>query len=326
MSFEDLHYNYFEQEIELINFELKPIASPAEFSSRFNQTYDINAARIDTLLISGLEADPLFESGIISIKQIDINGLKASIFKDKTKPWNINIVKKLPQMALEDMLQPLHINRITINNSSFIYSEKLEHTNNLVNVNMENIRGEITYVTSIRDSLTSGKNLDIKLNTDLLNTLPFYIHLVMPYNSPDHTFYSSGHTKGTADFEKLNPTVYPAIGMKFKNGKLDGINFNFSGNSTRTKGELTMLYEDLEVELFKKNDSENKTISWVANTFVKKSNPNKSGKTIVGQIDFERIKYKGIGNYLWKSIQSGIVNSMTPFGKHKKKEHTPKKK
>ena len=148
----------------------------------------------------------------------------------------------------------------------------------------------------------------------------------MPYNSPDHTFYSSGHTKGTADFEKLNPTVYPAIGMKFKNGKLDGINFNFSGNSTRTKGELTMLYEDLEVELFKKNDSENKTISWVANTFVKKSNPNKSGKTIVGQIDFERIKYKGIGNYLWKSIQSGIVNSMAPFGKHKKKEHTPKKK
>ncbi len=326
VSFDDLHYNYGEQKIELINFELKPIASPTEFASKFNQVYDITAASIDTLLISGLDIDPLFQSGVISIQQIDFNGLKASVFKDKTKPWDTEKIKKLPQMALKNMKQPLFINTLKINNSTFIYSEKLGYTDNLVNVNINNIQAEITYITSIRDSLTTGKNLDIKLNTDILNTLPFYIHITMPYNTQDHSFYASGYTKGTSDLEKLNPTVFPAIAMKFKKGKLDGINFSLQGNSTRTKGELTMLYEDLEVELFKKNESENKTISWVANTFVKRSNPHKNGKTIVGVIDFERVKYKGIANYLWKSVESGVVNSMAPFGKHKKKEHKAQKK
>ncbi len=325
ISFDDLHYKYDEQEIELINFELKPIASPEEFSSKFDQTYDINAASVDTLLVSGIDPYPLFQSGVISIQQIDVNGLKASTFKDKTKPWDIKKITNLPQMALENMRQPLHISTIKIKNSSFIYSEKLDHTDDLVNVNLDNIQGEITYVTSIRDSLNSGRSLEVTLNTDLLNTLPFYVHITMPYNTTDNSFHASGYSKGTADFEKLNPTVFPAVGMKFENGKLNGINFKLQGNPNRSKGELIMLYEDLEVELFKKNESENKTTSWIANTFIKRSNPNKNGKIIEAKIDFERIKYKGFGNYLWKSVQSGIVNSLAPFGKRNKKENSAKK-
>jgi len=321
VSFDDLHFKYDENKILLINLELKPIVSPEDFSSKFNHVYDINTVVVDTLLISGIDILQLFQSGIISIQQIDINGLKANMFKDKTKPWNIEKIKNLPQVALENMRQPLHISTIKIHNSSFTYSEKLENTDELVKVNFDNMQSEITYVTSIRDSLDKKKSLEVKLNADLLNTLPFSIHLKMPYNTSNHSFHAFGHTEGITDFESLNPTIFPAIGMKFKNGEFDGIQFNLQGNSTKSTGELTMLYKDLEVELFKKDETENKKMSWAANTFVKKSNPNKRGRTIVAEIDFERIKYKGLGNYLWKSIQSGIVNSLVPFGKHKKKEN-----
>ncbi len=320
ISFDNLHYKYYEQEIKLINFEVKPVASPAEFSARFNKTYDISASSIDTLLISGIDSGPLFQSGIISIEQIDINGLKVDLFKDKTKPWDLDKVTILPQKALEKMQQPLHIKTVNIHNSSFAYSEKLPDTDKLVKVNLENIQGQISYITSIRDSINNKKNLKVKVNTDLLNILPASVNISMPYNTPNGSFYVSGYTKGTTDFTGLNPTVFPAIGLKFKNGSLDGMNFNYSGNATRTTGELTMLYKDLEVEIFIKDDSQNKTISWVANTFIKKSNPSKRGRTVVAKIDFERIKYKGFGNYLWKSVQSGVVNSLAPFGKRKKKE------
>lgn len=321
VSFDNLHCKYDEEEIQLINFEFKPIASPEEFSSEFNQVYDISTAVIDTLLISGIDIHSLFQSGVISIQQIDVMGLTSSTFMDKTKAWDFNKITNLPQMALENMRQPLHVSTIKVHNSCFAYSEKLTHTDEYVNVNIDNIQGEITYVTSIRDSIDKKKSMDIKLSADLLNTLPFTIQLTMPYNTQDHSFYASGHTKGISDFKKLNSTVFPATNMKFKNGKIEGINFNFRGNRTRTSGELTMLYEDLEVELFKKDETQNKKVSWVANKFIKKSNPSKRGRTIVAEINFERVKYKGLGNYLWKSIQSGIVNSLVPFGKHKKKEN-----
>ena len=319
ISFDDLHYKYYEQEIKLIHFELKPVASTAEFSARFNQVYDIITSSVDTLLISGVDSDPLFQSGIISIEQIDIKGLKADLFKDKTKPWDLDKVTILPQKALENMQQPLHIKAVNIHNSSFVYSEKLPDTDQLVKVNLENIQGQISYITSIRDSVNNKKNLEVKLNTDLLNILPASLNISIPYNTPNDSFYVSGYSKGTTDFARLNPIVFPAIGLKFENGSLDGMNFNFIGNNTKSTGKLTMLYKDLEVEVFRENQSENKTISWVANTFIKKSNPSKRGRTVVADIDFERIEYKGFGNYLWKSIQSGVVNSLVPFGKCKKK-------
>ena len=31
-------------------------------------------------------------------------------------------------------------------------------------------------------------------------------------------------------------------------------------------------------------------------------------------MDFERTPYKGLGNYLWKTIESGIINTVSPVG------------
>ena len=145
----------------------------------------------------------------------------------------------------------------------------------------------------------------------------------MPYKTD--AFYVSGSTKNTADFTHLNPIIFPALGMKFENGTLDGVQFNFKGNSKESEGELTMLFEDLEVEIFKKNLSENKKVSWIANAFMKRSNPNKNGRTVTADINFERLKYKQFANYIWKSIQSGVVNSIMPFGKRRKTKNGPQK-
>jgi len=38
---------------------------------------------------------------------------------------------------------------------------------------------------------------------------------------------------------------------------------------------------------------------------------------VVGQIQVERVPYKGLGNYLWKGVESGLINSLSPFGKHR---------
>ena len=55
-----------------------------------------------------------------------------------------------------------------------------------------------------------------------------------------------------------------------------------------------MLYKDLELQIFRKDKSENKKISCVANTLIKKSNPNKKVRTVVAQIDLKRVQYKGL--------------------------------
>jgi hypothetical protein len=320
VSFDDLHYRYYDQEAKLINFELKPILNREESHPGLNLIGKRIEGSVDTITISGIDSGPLFKSGTISIQNIHINGLDGSFLRDKTVPLDLDEIINLPQKDLESLRPPLYVNSVTIDNSRFLYSEKLVDTEEHVKVNLENIKGEINNITSIRDSIINNKSLDIKLSSDILNILPASVHISMPYNTANSSFYVYGFTKGTADFLNLNPVIYPVIGIKFEDGILDGVNFNFTGNSIKATGELTMLYRDLELEIYRKDKSENKKISWVANTFIKKSNPSKRGRTVVAKIDFKRVKYKEFDNYLWKSIQSGIVNSLIPFGDRDKKQ------
>jgi hypothetical protein len=180
---------------------------------------------------------------------------------------------------------------------------------------MSDINASINNISSLKDSISIDKDLTIDFKAILIST-PIETFIKMPYNSADGRFYFSGNTLGTTKFTFFNSTVLPAIGVKLIGGRLDGINWDAVGNSTAMDGNFTMLYTDLEVELFKKDNSTNKALSWIANSLVKSSNPSKNGNTIVSTMHFERVPYKGIGNYLWKSIQSGIVNALVPTGKH----------
>ena len=130
-------------------------------------------------------------------------------------------------------------------------------------------------------------------------------------------FTVKGHTEGTTDFSSLNKTVLPAIGLQFKSGRLDGLNFQMAGTPSALDGSLTLLYHHLEVELYKENQEKRKTLSWAANVLLKRSNPKPNGRTVVSEIYTERVPYKGLGNYLWKAVESGLINSLNPFGKHK---------
>ena len=82
-----------------------------------------------------------------------------------------------------------------------------------------------------------------------------------------------------------------------------------------------MRYHDLTVEIDKPDHQKKKTLSWVANTVLKKSNPHHNGRLIIGEIAFDRIPYKGLGNFAWKGVQSGLVNSINPFGNHRVIKH-----
>ena len=45
---------------------------------------------------------------------------------------------------------------------------------------------------------------------------------------------------------------------------------------------------------------------------------------MIGLIEFERVPYKGFSNLIWKSVMSGMVNTVSPFGKQKKESQAVK--
>ncbi len=313
IAFDELHYRYTEQDVSLTNFELKPIGDKEDFSKKFDHVFEIYEATVDTLLINNFDTNAFLNFGAIDIGHINILGLDFNILKDKSKTWDLNKRPKLPHIALKEMTQPLKVDSVTIENSTLSYTEKLESTRKLLKVDFYDIDGTIANISSYKNQETVESNLTVDLQANLLKTLPVSLNFIFPYTPKNNSFYFSGSAKATSQFDKLNPIIYPAILMKFKKGSLDGLNFKGTANNYKSNGKLTLLYSNLEVEIYDSKGAEKKTFSWAVNELIKKSNPNKKGKTVISNIDFERVQYKGLGNFMWKSIQSGIINSLLTF-------------
>ena len=78
---------------------------------------------------------------------------------------------------------------------------------------------------------------------------------------------------------------------------------------------MKMLYHDLDATVYKKNSHEkNKFLSWAVKTVLHNSNPIKRKDVRVASMYHKHENFRGFGGYLWKILQSGIVNTLSPIG------------
>ncbi len=325
ISLGELNLYFNDSLITASDFMVKPTRDKYKLGASYKYTKEIIDVEAKSINFFGYKAGKAFRQGIFDIDSVLIAGMKIDIYKDITKPFDIDKRPLLIQQQLKALKQPLHIKNVRVKDGNFNFASRSESSDKLMTVDISNIEADIDFITSIKDSLQSGKKLQINLSGILMGASSVSIDINMPYNSPVDTFYFSGEL-GSGDFSKFNPALYPVTGIKFDSGRLNSLKFYANASPKYAEGLMTMLYEDLEAEVSKKNtNKENKLLSFAANTVLRTSNPSKKGKTRVALIKTNRVKYKGFGNLLWKSVQSGLINTILPTGKLHKEEKQFKK-
>ncbi len=321
-----LDFSFSDSIISIDNLKVKPTKDKYKLGASYKYTKEVFDVEVKSTKIYGYNIGTAIRHGIFEIDSVLIDGLNIDLYKDRTRPFDLEKRPLFIQEQLKHLELPLHISKILISNSKFTYEMRPEGSEKLLHVNITKINADMGFVTSIKDSLQTGKRLRINLSGQLMGVSSLDLKIIMPYNSAVDTFYFSG-TLGSADFAKFNPALYPATGIKFKGGKLNSMKFYANASPKSAKGLMTMLYDDLEAEIPKKEAKEtNKFLSFGANAVLRTSNPNKKGKTRIALIQNDRIEYKGFGNLLWKSVQSGLVNTILPTGKSHKEEKKNKNK
>ena len=93
---------------------------------------------------------------------------------------------------------------------------------------------------------------------------------------------------------------------------MNNLTFNFNGDHLKSNGISTLLYQDLTIELLKKDSNELKKkglSTFVANLLAKNNNP-QNGNLKEGKINFQRDTTKSFFNLLWKSIFDGAKSTI----------------
>ena len=315
MGFEHLRYTFDSEDLFIRNLSFQPREDREVFRKTNRYSYEIYQGRLKELNILDFNLDDFLNEGHLYIDKVAADSLDLEIFRDKTKPFDESRQKLLIHQKMVAQNFPMRIGSIEVQNSYLKYSELSQEGKDPLVVDFSNLELRVANLTSMTEGLPDSEPLEIEIKARLDGSIPVDVRVELPYNS--NTFTVKGRTEGTSNFTALNKTVLPAIGLQFTSGRLNGLYFDMRGTPWSLHGNLTLLYEDLKVELHKDDQQKRKTLSWAANTLLKKSNPKPNGHLVVGEIHTERVPYKGLGNYIWKGVQSGITNSLNPFGKHK---------
>lgn len=317
-----IKYDYKTSSLLISNFKMNPTIEKEKLASTYAYNTEVYQFETEAIQLKGFHLDSILRTGIVKIDSILIESPIIGIYKDQTKPFNIYKRPKFLNQKLKALKQPINIEKVIIKNGLFNYWEKHEGFKELMTLDITDFGAEISNITSIKDSLTKGNDLTINVKGNVCNVAPLNLDVFMDYNTWNDSYSFIGSI-GKANFIDFNAAIYPAAGVNFSAGTLNSIQFSVKGTPIGTSGKMTMLYHDLEAD-FATKEKENKGLSWIANSVLMVSNPSSKGTLRVAEIESERIKYKGFGNLIWKSVMSGMVNTLLPIGKHTKHKKSKK--
>ena len=338
LNFEDAQYDFavdqislnFKERFAIIeNIKFKPQIDRAKLASTYKYNDPVYDASLKELKVFNLQLPKLIKGEGLFIDSIQVSNLDLKIYKDNRKPFNENKRPGLPHTGLKRMKFPMYVQKVAVSNSDILIETRMEKSDVLMNIPISNLNAKISNITSIKSFRENP--MKVTANGFLMKTGVVHLDALFPLKDHQNTFYFNG-SLGPSKMRIFDSALYPVLGLKVLKGDLDKLTFSASANEKEATGKMTMLYHNLEAEVFKSKSTkeENKFLSWTVNTLIKESNPKKNKTPREVELYTNRVIYKGLGNYFWKTLQSGIINTVagrkqTEASKNKKHHRKNKK-
>lgn len=311
-----IKYNFKTSSVLVSNIKMNSTIEKEQLASTYAYNTEVYQFETDAIQLKGFYLDSILRTGIIKIDTILVEHPIIGIYKDQTKPFNVYKRPEFLNQKLKKLQQPLRIEKLIVNNGLLNYREKHKNFNELMTLDISELSAEISNITSLKSDLKSNDKLTINLKGNVCKVAALNLDIFMSYNTWNNAYSFTGSI-GNANFTDFNAAIYPGTGINFSAGNLNSMQFTVQGTPIGSTGKMTMLFENLEAD-FATKEKNKKGLSWIANAVLVDSNPSKKGKLRVAEIEFERVPYKGFGNLLWKSVLSGMVNTILPVGRNKK--------
>ena len=298
--------------------------TPLYAKNSFGKAVGHQTDRIDLFVEKIGMDDIVFDSlpaGKLIAGQLTVNSPVADLYRDKRVPLDMEHYPKLLQTAVAGM--PLHVNitRVKIVNGSIAYGEMVEGASVPGGLTFKALDILATGICNDPDSISVGQAMVVDAKGLLMGISEARLHLRLPVGDPRERFSFYG-SLAAMPAVALNPLITPLASLEAKEGNINSLEYFGIARSDTAIGRVQLLYRDLDMSVLKKGQyegepaHENKLLSFLARSVVQKNNPHPGKDAQAASMFFERNLNKGFFNFLWKSIQSGIMNTLLPGGKN----------
>lgn len=299
--------------IRLKGIDFTPNVSHAVLQKDHEFMHTEFSGRVKILELKQVNFDSLIYARKLFIDSIFLDSVKASIFKDKTKPLNKNRFPAYLGQTVSKISMPLRIGYVKATHLDLDNTEQKTDTT-VANVIITKATLEVKNITN----RSRASVLTMKADAWLENRAHFNTKLEFHYSKPQFEFEGSLKEFNLADLSPLIRAYTPA---KITKGIADEISFSGTAEQTKAMGTMKFLYHDLEVDLELQDKKwASSIIAFAANTVLDSSNPPSSDKP-PKQVKFQikRDMNKGFVNVVIKSLLNGLKETMVMSKENRKK-------
>jgi len=280
-----------------------------EFSYIHPKHKDWFDVSVGDVVFSGLDYARLFKENVLKAKDLEVNNIVLQNLKNK----QIYTPPKMQPMIytkIQELPIGLDIDTANLKNFSVIYDELPKDSEEMGRILFENMNGRFSKLTNIASYPNEYMHVDI--DGQFMESGLFTARWDIPVSADYDCFVLRAHLKDF-DLRALNPIFIPLAKAEMKTGYVNEFRFKTEATSMDAYANMLLLYTNLEVNLLKDPETQEKKkfLSSLTNMVIKSNNPDKKGGLPrVGDVNIVRDPYHSSFNYFWQIMQPAVVESV----------------
>lgn len=312
-------YKYHIQKLKLSTYTSQLTAQGLNFEPVNQHTFfqktikDRFAFSIDSLWLNNFDYLSYHKYRIINASSLVVHNGDFSLFNNPNKPKRFNDkIKSFPNVGIYQIDANLKIDTVRIKHFNVTYTEHNKKSNMDGSIHFNNTTGTLLNLTTDKKALQKNNLAHINLTSYFMNRGKFETAFIFNLTDPNASYSFTGHL-GPMALAGLNSATMPFAMIKLTAGTLNSFDFKFDADRFRSKGKVTLLYNDLKIKILRP-DTANSTLtnklvaSLFANIFIlKHNNPDGPGQIARSyNIDYKRPPDFSFFKSIWRSLLSGI--------------------
>lgn len=312
LTIANFSFNKQAESFTLANIALTPLLPKYEFSENKGFQLDRIDLEIPKLSLSGMDLSSLTENHF-NAAELQINEAWMEVFRNKQidRKEGLNIKPLLNELT-NSIDFSIGVDTTTITDAAIIYEEHKAPSDSSAAISFDDLDATVSNIRTASYPSFSEDTLKLNVETLFMDTAPLTVDVSYPvFNEADlHTLKA---TLGSLDPKIAGKMLERSGFVRVEEGLVESLEAEFELNSETSSGEALILYRDLKISFLDEDSGEQgfgeKFKDFIANNFSIKSDNTEPDPT-TGEIDFEREVEKSIFAYWWKSLLSGIQDTI----------------
>ncbi len=276
------------------------------------EQYDLHIPRV---LVHKVDWWGLMNNERFVADKININNPKLKVYLDRSLPPR-NKMGNFPHQLLMELPIQVYVKKLFVRNLDLTYEEYNPRSAQSGTFYFNKANLDITNITNIPQYIKQKKYTTINSTAQFMRQVPFTAYFTLALANYKQGNFSANLKMEGFDGNLVNSFAVPLGLFKVEKGAMESIKVQMQGDQHKTKGKVLLLYNDLKLSLYEKEQDEEGLdkkglIGLLANKFViKDGNPQKNGTPREVAAEFQRDPHGGFLNLVWKTSLTGILETI----------------